>query len=344
MQRQPALKPGRLASAAFAAAGALLLHGCALGPDFVRPEAPSVQQYTHGKEPAGTIAAEGRGAALLPRRQDRRGLVAIVQLAETRRGHQGCHRQQSEPAGSAGKPAPEPGQPSGWLRRLLSPGRCGLRRDAPAIFAAEGRTERRRKHFQSFHPECKRQLRHRRLRRRAPRPGEPRGTDRRSTLCGRRHLPGAVGKHRQYAYCARGLFGADRGDRAADRFAAGTSTNHGSAGVGGHRSLLGHAERAQPARGHRSVAPAAAAEARPGGTLARHACGESPGRMGAAAACACRACAACRPSAEPALRTRAPAPRHSRRRVVIAQRERQHRGRDRGLVPQLHPERQLRPE
>ena len=66
MQRQPALKPGKLVSAAFAAAGALLLHGCALGPDFVRPGAPSVQQYTHGKQPAGTIAAEGEAQSFSP--------------------------------------------------------------------------------------------------------------------------------------------------------------------------------------------------------------------------------------------------------------------------------------
>ena len=47
----------KAAWSALAAAGVLLLNGCALGPDFVRPEAPPVQQYTHGQEPAGTIVA-----------------------------------------------------------------------------------------------------------------------------------------------------------------------------------------------------------------------------------------------------------------------------------------------
>ena len=49
----------------------LALAGCALGPDFVRPMPPSVDRYTQGEEPAGTVAADGRsqhfvkGAAVL---------------------------------------------------------------------------------------------------------------------------------------------------------------------------------------------------------------------------------------------------------------------------------------
>lgn len=34
--------------------------GCTVGPDFVRPEAPRVERYTHGEEPTATIAADGQ--------------------------------------------------------------------------------------------------------------------------------------------------------------------------------------------------------------------------------------------------------------------------------------------
>lgn len=38
----------------------LLLAGCAVGPDFVRPEPPGASQYTQGQEPARTAAADGQ--------------------------------------------------------------------------------------------------------------------------------------------------------------------------------------------------------------------------------------------------------------------------------------------
>ena len=38
----------------------LLIAGCAVGPDFVRPEPPAVSQYTQGQEPAKTVAADGQ--------------------------------------------------------------------------------------------------------------------------------------------------------------------------------------------------------------------------------------------------------------------------------------------
>jgi NodT family efflux transporter outer membrane factor (OMF) lipoprotein len=60
------IDPEKIASAALAAAVAVLLGGCAVGPDFVRPEAPSVGQYTHGKEPDGTIAAGGQAQRFSP--------------------------------------------------------------------------------------------------------------------------------------------------------------------------------------------------------------------------------------------------------------------------------------
>jgi NodT family efflux transporter outer membrane factor (OMF) lipoprotein len=59
-------KQRKAACAVLAAAGVLLLDGCALGPDFVRPEASPVQQYTHGKEPTGTISAEGQAQRFSP--------------------------------------------------------------------------------------------------------------------------------------------------------------------------------------------------------------------------------------------------------------------------------------
>ena len=42
------------------AAAALGLSGCAVGPDFVRPEAPGVTRYTPGPAPRTTVAAAGR--------------------------------------------------------------------------------------------------------------------------------------------------------------------------------------------------------------------------------------------------------------------------------------------
>jgi NodT family efflux transporter outer membrane factor (OMF) lipoprotein len=38
----------------------LLLSGCAVGPDYVRPQPPAVTQYTQGQEPIQTIAAAGQ--------------------------------------------------------------------------------------------------------------------------------------------------------------------------------------------------------------------------------------------------------------------------------------------
>ena len=38
----------------------LVLVGCTVGPDFVRPNPPQVKSYTHGTDPAATIPAEGQ--------------------------------------------------------------------------------------------------------------------------------------------------------------------------------------------------------------------------------------------------------------------------------------------
>ncbi|MGD1075295.1 MAG: efflux transporter outer membrane subunit, partial [Thermodesulfovibrionales bacterium] len=34
--------------------------GCAVGPDFVRPQPPPVERYTYGKEPTATVSADGK--------------------------------------------------------------------------------------------------------------------------------------------------------------------------------------------------------------------------------------------------------------------------------------------
>src|SRR5262245_39448158 len=39
---------------------AMLMSGCAVGPDFERPEAPPVSGYTVGRLPASTVAADGQ--------------------------------------------------------------------------------------------------------------------------------------------------------------------------------------------------------------------------------------------------------------------------------------------
>ena len=40
--------------------------GCAVGPDFVRPEPPPVDRYTHGAEPTATIPADGQAQRFEP--------------------------------------------------------------------------------------------------------------------------------------------------------------------------------------------------------------------------------------------------------------------------------------
>jgi len=42
------------------AAIGVLLAGCAVGPDFVKPAPPTVKQYAHGKDPQSTVNAEGQ--------------------------------------------------------------------------------------------------------------------------------------------------------------------------------------------------------------------------------------------------------------------------------------------
>jgi NodT family efflux transporter outer membrane factor (OMF) lipoprotein len=39
---------------------AILVTGCAVGPDFVRPRPPAATRYTQGEEPAATVSAEGQ--------------------------------------------------------------------------------------------------------------------------------------------------------------------------------------------------------------------------------------------------------------------------------------------
>jgi NodT family efflux transporter outer membrane factor (OMF) lipoprotein len=44
----------------------LFVIGCSVGPDFVRPKAPPVVQYTHGPEPSETIVSEGKAQRFKP--------------------------------------------------------------------------------------------------------------------------------------------------------------------------------------------------------------------------------------------------------------------------------------
>lgn len=61
------MKPGSMRSAmlcpALGVAAALLLVGCAVGPDFQAPAAPAVQQYTPDPQPLATSGGSGPGAA-----------------------------------------------------------------------------------------------------------------------------------------------------------------------------------------------------------------------------------------------------------------------------------------
>ncbi|HKB60645.1 MAG TPA: efflux transporter outer membrane subunit [Gallionellaceae bacterium] len=60
LQRVLRGSPGR---AAATAAAALFLHGCAAGPDFKRPAAPTAQTYTPAPVPATTASADVQGGA-----------------------------------------------------------------------------------------------------------------------------------------------------------------------------------------------------------------------------------------------------------------------------------------
>ena len=63
------------------------------------------QHYTYEEEPGGTIAAEGGAQHFERGREDRGRLVAAIWLLEVGRGGHAIHRQQSDAAGRAGKPA-----------------------------------------------------------------------------------------------------------------------------------------------------------------------------------------------------------------------------------------------
>lgn len=63
------MKPARFAARRFLsaisgmAAVASLASGCAVGPDFTAPAAPSTQRYTRGDPPATTVSAAGAAGA-----------------------------------------------------------------------------------------------------------------------------------------------------------------------------------------------------------------------------------------------------------------------------------------
>jgi len=53
-------KPNKAGIRFAAALLPLCLWGCAVGPNFVRPKPPAVTQYTQGREPSATVAADGQ--------------------------------------------------------------------------------------------------------------------------------------------------------------------------------------------------------------------------------------------------------------------------------------------
>jgi NodT family efflux transporter outer membrane factor (OMF) lipoprotein len=61
-----ALPTSYMTQAAGLAAAAMLLGACAVGPDFVRPKAPDIRQYTQGTEPVATVQAEGMAQSFAP--------------------------------------------------------------------------------------------------------------------------------------------------------------------------------------------------------------------------------------------------------------------------------------
>jgi len=60
MQSLASIRAGNSAAAAWALAGALSFSGCAVGPDFVRPEPPAVQRYTQGDQRAAEAAGQAQ--------------------------------------------------------------------------------------------------------------------------------------------------------------------------------------------------------------------------------------------------------------------------------------------
>jgi NodT family efflux transporter outer membrane factor (OMF) lipoprotein len=64
--RARSMARAEMAACAILIAAAVLSGGCSVGPDFVRPEAPAVAQYTHGTPPTGTIASDGQAQRFSP--------------------------------------------------------------------------------------------------------------------------------------------------------------------------------------------------------------------------------------------------------------------------------------
>ena len=52
-------RPFHAARGCMPIAAALLVAGCAVGPDFHAPDAPATQRYTRGEPPATTASAAG---------------------------------------------------------------------------------------------------------------------------------------------------------------------------------------------------------------------------------------------------------------------------------------------
>ena len=305
---------------------------------------------------AGCGPLHARGAAGRHGRRGRPGPAAsrpscplaadwwrLFRLGAARRHGPAGARQQSDPPGGRGQPAPEPGQPARRLRRVLPA--ASARSSTPAGSAprrvAAGPADARLD-LQPGDPERHRQLRARRVRRRAPDGRGAAGPGRLPAL--RRHggLPDPVRQRRQHQHRARRLCGRDPRDRAADRPGEAAAPAHRGAGPRRHRALFGRARHPQPDR--RQPGPLAPLRQKVSQTedLLATLEGVVPSKADPARDRSGRARAAGRPAGEPALRPGAPAPRHPVGRGAAACGQRQHRRRDRRDVPELQPERHLR--
>ncbi len=130
----------------------LTLAACAVGPDFVAPQAPQGAGYTPEGQPAATASADVAGGAAqkFDMGRDIPGeWWKVFHSKETRRFDGRSLAGQSKSSGGAGGVVAGEGKPVRAERQAIAVDRRQRVGDAPAILAGGIRRRRRAVHFQS---------------------------------------------------------------------------------------------------------------------------------------------------------------------------------------------------
>ncbi len=213
-------------------------------------------------------------------RAPERGLVAPVSFVEARRDDRGSDREQPESRRCARQPAPQPGQPRGRIRRVLSAARRQRRRHATTLHAIAVRDRRATHRVQPVQRRRDAVLHARRVRRRAADGRRPTSAGRRATLRRRRGAVGGDRQSREYRDRARRLRGRDRRHGGGGRQPAQAARDHRGTGArGGHGAVRERAHDSHPAPDDDRDAAAAASARRPSRRPARDAGRPCAGRV-----------------------------------------------------------------